>query len=246
MNNILLPGIAGIDFVVNIMYSLKRITLLTGNLGSGKTEIAINLALNLLKQEKKTILVDLDIINPYFRSRLVKGSLENMGLRVIAPEGNMIYADLPAVSPAIKGVIEDVSVNGVFDVGGDDVGAKALGRYRDLLTAENCNMLFVVNTCRPFTRDPDGIIKYITSIQAASGIKVKGLVSNPNLGRETAIETVLEGFRVVAEVSELTGLPIKLTAVRRDLEKKAREVLDQRIPLLTIDYYMKTPWELGG
>lgn len=225
------------------MRQLKRISIVTGNLGSGKTEIAINLALRMAHQGKKTYLVDLDIINPYFRTRLVRNKLEEMGLKVITPLGDLSFADLPALSPAIKGVIENRQCTGIFDVGGDDVGAVALGRYSDLLAAEDFLMIFVINTCRPFTGDVRGIIKYLRSIEGASRLKAGGLVCNTNLGPETGPDTVLEGYRTVTEVSRQTGIPLLFTVVKSDLYINIKELLQGESEILSIDTYMKPPWQ---
>lgn len=230
-------------FVVGVMIErLKRITMFTGNLGSGKTEIAINLALMMMRSGKKTALVDLDIINPYFRTRLVIKKLEDMGLKVIAPGGNLVFADLPALSPAIKGVIENTEVNGIFDIGGDDVGAAALGRYRDMLVDGDFLMLFVVNAFRPFTRNPEGIIKYLESIQSASGLRVGGLVSNANVGEETRLDTILEGFDIVCRTAGMLGLPVYFVAVRRELEEEARAALGKDVGVVGIERFMTPPW----
>lgn len=200
------------------------------------------MALKMMRGGKKTALVDLDIINPYFRTRLVIKSLEEMGLNVIAPGGNMVFADLPALSPAVKGVIENTGIHGVFDIGGDDVGATALGRYRDILLENDFLMLFVVNTCRPFTRRPEGIIKYLESIQSASGLKAGGLVSNANIGGETGLDTVLEGYETVARTAEMLGLPVYFVTVKSELEDSAREALGDTVSVFAIERFMSPPW----
>lgn len=228
---------------MNLLDRLNRITIYVGNLGSGKTEVAVNTALALMRAGKRTTLVDLDIINPYFRTRLVRQQLEDMGLQVVSPTGRFAFADLPALSPAVKGVIENPEATGVFDVGGDDVGAVALGQYRDMLQGREFKMLFVINTCRPFTRNPEGIIKYVRSIEEASGIKASGLVNNANLGRETGLETVLGGFAAVSRVSEMLGIPVCFTAVKRELEEEAGCALGEKSGILPLDKFMKTPWE---
>jgi hypothetical protein len=233
------PGFFAVRHMLN---KLKRITILTGHLGSGKTELAINLGLSLMRMGKKAVLVDLDIINPYFRTRLVRKQLEEMGLKVVSPGGDLHFADLPAVSPAVRGVIEDLNLTGVFDVGGDDIGAVVLGQYRDVLVAREFRVLFVVNTCRPLTRSPENIIKYINSIREASGMKVSGLVNNANLGGKTDLETVMRGHEMVSKVAESVNLPISFTAVKRDLAADARHVLRSKADILPVDLFMRPPW----
>ncbi|MFZ5644083.1 MAG: hypothetical protein ACOY46_10875 [Bacillota bacterium] len=225
------------------MNCLKRISIITGNLGSGKTEVAINLAIMLKKLGRPTALVDLDIINPYFRTRLVMNKITDMGVKVVAPAGHLVMSDIPALSPEIKGVIENRTIYGVFDVGGDDVGATALGRYREQLLAEEFKVIFVVNANRPFTRDSEGIIKYIDSIEKASGLKVKGLVNNSNLGTETSLNTVIEGFDKVQAVSEILKIPILFTAVDKSLESQARIRLKGRSEVFPIRPFMEPPWK---
>ncbi|MHB8918717.1 MAG: hypothetical protein ACYC4H_11885, partial [Desulfocucumaceae bacterium] len=141
------------------------------------------------------------------------------------------------------GVLLNHEITGVFDVGGDDVGAVALGQYREMLDGQDYQMLFVINTCRPFTRTPEGIIKYIKSIQDACGIMVSGLVNNANLGSETGLDTVLEGFSMVSGVAKTLGLPVSFTAVRRGLLDDARRVLGEEADILPLEKFMKTPWE---
>lgn len=226
-----------------LMDRLKRLTIYTGNLGSGKTEVAVNTALSLMRLGKRAVLVDLDIINPYFRTRMVRGQLEEMGLEVVSPQGRFSNADLPNVSPAVKGVFLNREITGVFDVGGDDVGAVALGQYREMLDGQDYQMLFVINTCRPFTRTPEGIIKYIRSIQDACGIMVSGLVNNANLGSETGLDTVLDGLSMVSGVAKTLGLPVSFTAVRRGLLDEARRALGEEADILPLEKFMKTPWE---
>lgn len=225
-----------------MMIDVKRVTIFTGNLGSGKTEIAINLARNLSARGEKVSLVDLDIINPYFRTRIAKDCLTREGLNVVCPPPQLANSDLPAIGPGIKGAIQYTEALCVCDVGGDDVGAIALGMFKPYLPPENYELLFVVNTCRPFTRDAAGVRKILAGIELNSRLKVTALVSNPNLGRATDLATVLNGHRQVEEIARALALPVKFLAVRRELFDQVGQA-GLTVPLLMVDFYMQTPWE---
>lgn len=225
-----------------LIKNLRRLTIFTANLGSGKTELAVNFARQLKERGLPVSVVDLDVVNPYFRTRLVREELERKGLTVVCPRGEWAGADLPALSPAIRGVLEDERRYGVFDVGGDDVGATALGRFKPYLPGGSYHLWFVINACRPFTRDSDGIINYLRSIEKASRLTVTGLVSNTNLGRWTDLETVLAGQRVVKEAARRLSLPVVMAAARRSLAGELQEKLGADIPVLPLDLYMQPPW----
>ncbi|NTW05936.1 MAG: hypothetical protein HGA27_07460 [Peptococcaceae bacterium] len=229
--------------VVILLKQFKRVIIYAGNLGSGKTEVSINTAVALNALGRKTAIVDLDIINPYFRTRLVKEKLEKLDIAVISPENRFIFADQPAVSPGVKGVILNREISGVIDVGGDDIGALALAQYRNQIDLEAAELLFVINCCRPFTADSKGIIRYLESIENASGFKVSGLVNNTNLGEHTTADLVLSGYRTVMEVSDQLNLKIRFTSVRRDLTAAVADLLEEEAEILPIDKYMKAPWE---
>lgn len=220
----------------------KRITIFTGNLGSGKTEVAVNYALYLTKEGKQTAVVDLDIVNPYFRTRLIRDSLTEKGLRVVCPRGELASADVPALSPAIRGVFDNEEIQGVFDVGGDDVGATALGRFKPFLPPGSHNLYFVVNACRPFTRDKAGITKMLRSIEKASRLSVTGLISNTNLGRETDLQTILEGHKVVEDTARELNLPVAFMAVRSGLGAELRSHIGTELPVLELELFMQPPW----
>lgn len=220
-----------------------RINIFTGYFGSGKTEIALNYAMSTRKSGKKVTLVDLDIINPYFRTRVVRADLEGKGVAVVSPQGKLANADVPALPPAIYGVLEGNGGYGIFDVGGDDIGATALGRFKSYLPAGAYNLFLVVNTCRPFTRDADGIIAVMRGIEKTSRLQVNALVSNTNLGSETNVNTILEGHRVVTEAARQAGLPVAFMGVRRDL---VEAVGDVDVPVLPVDLFMRPPWYDGG
>jgi hypothetical protein len=221
--------------------NIRRISIFTGNLGSGKTELAVNFALWLKKKHQRIGIVDLDIINPYFRTRIMKDYLEKMGLRVICPPGELAGADVPALSPAILGVLEDEQGMGVFDVGGDDIGATALGRFKPYLPEGTYHMYFVANACRPFTGNTAGIVKMLRSVEKASRLKVTALVSNTNLGLATEPETVMAGHAIVEETARQLQLPVAFMAVKNDLVPEMTRRVPQ-VPVLPVDLRMLPPW----
>lgn len=222
--------------------NIKPITIFTANLGSGKTEISINFARMLHQRGEKVSLVDLDIINPYFRTRLAKDNLASQGLHVVCPPGHLVNADVPALTPAIRGALQAAEGYCVCDVGGDDVGAIALGMYRPILQEGRFDLYFVVNTCRPFTRDLDGVVKIMRSIEINSRLKVTGLVSNTNLGRHTDPQVMVEGYDKVTQMAEKLGLPVAFMASPKSLANEV-EALLPGVPILPLEFYMKTPWE---
>ncbi|MTI79390.1 MAG: hypothetical protein FH758_00700 [Firmicutes bacterium] len=216
------------------------VTIFTGNLGSGKTEIAINYALNLRKQHQKVYLVDLDIINPYFRTRLARESLEDAGLNVVCPAAEMANADVPALSPAIRGAMQVENGFCVCDVGGDDVGAIALGRFKPFLPSQRYNFYFVVNACRPLTGTVEGIEKMFRSVEDTSRLQASALVNNTNLGAETDADVVIEGLEVVKQAAEKLNLPVAFTTARQEIVPKLKDKgLSNVLPL---DFYMLPPW----
>lgn len=221
----------------------SRLSIFTGNFGSGKTEIALNFAIRIHENGKQVTVVDLDIINPYFRTRVVRETLEGKGIAVVSPRGKLANADVPALPPAIYGVLEGHGGYGIFDVGGDDIGATALGRFKNHLPAGAFNLFLVVNTCRPFTRDVDGIITVMRGIEKTSRLQVNALVSNTNLGSETDAATILKGHRIVTEAARRLDLPVAFIGVRRDLVTALGDV---DVSVLPVDLFMKPPWYDGG
>jgi hypothetical protein len=218
----------------------QRISIFIGGFGSGKTEISINYALRMRDQGKAVKLVDLDVIDPYFRVREQKESLESKGIEVISPAGKLAGADLPALPPAIYSIFNsDASV--VIDVGGDDIGSVALGRFREQLKAMPCNVFFVVNTCRPGTNDVAGIVRILAGIEETSRLQANALICNTNLGRQTDVNTILAGFQVVSSAAERLAVPVAFIAARRDL---AGQLNLPGVPVLPLDIFMKPPWEI--
>ncbi len=217
----------------------KRISIFAGSFGSGKTEIALNYAAKIHETGEKVAVVDLDLINPYFRTRLVKKNFEDKGIKVVSPEGKLANADVPALSPAIYGVLEGKNSYGVFDVGGGDIGSVVLGRFTDQLPEGTYNLFLVVNTCRPFTRDTDGIITVLREIEKTCRLKFTAIVSNTNLGPGTDTATVLEGYRITSEAARILNLPVDFLCVLENLVGSLKGI---DVPVLPLTMFMKVPW----
>ncbi|MHB1652217.1 MAG: hypothetical protein ACYCVD_07025 [Desulfitobacteriaceae bacterium] len=218
------------------------IEVYTGHFGSGKTEIVLNRALTMASRGKTVHVVDLDIVKPYFRSREARKLLEEAGVHLVIPNGGLNDADLPVVSPSILGALTSAQGEILIDLGGDPTGATALGSFAPLLHKLGCQMLFVLNPYRPFTQDLPGVRKMLQDIERSSRLKVNGLASNPNLGRETELEDLRKGYAQVRGMATDLGLPILLTAVT---ERWANELLEEiPIPIQTIRNYLLPPWEL--
>lgn len=193
---------------------MKRITLLAGHYGSGKTCIAVSLAKHIKKQGFETSIVDLDIVNPYFRTKDSERDLNDSGIDVICSEYANTNLDAPALPKEIYTVISDKSKHVVIDVGGDDRGAVALGRYTpDILKENDYDMLFVVNCYRPLTKTPEDALEIMREVEAASGIGFTAIVNNSNIGDETSAKDVEQSSEYIKKLAELSGLPVKYITV---------------------------------
>ena len=190
----------------------KRITLLSGHYGSGKTNIAVNLARRLRASRENVAIADIDIVNPYFRTKDSQAELERAGIRLISSPYAGSNVDLPALPDEVYAITD------VVDVGGDDRGALALGRWRDAILHEgDYEMLFVINRFRPLTATPEDTIEIMREIETASGMPFTAVVNNSNLGEETTARDVLESEAYAERVCTLSGLPLKMTTVREEL-----------------------------
>ncbi len=198
----------------------KRLTLFAGHYGSGKTNIAVNYALHLAREGKKVCIADLDIVNPYFRTKDSERELVEAGVRLVSPQYANSNVDLPALPAESYSLVQDKSVYGIMDIGGDDRGAYALGRFVGAIKAENdYRMVFVVNCYRPLTTTVEDAIEIMREIEAACGLEFTDIVNNSNLGEETTQETVLDSVDFVTRLSELTGLPVWMHTVERSVAK---------------------------
>lgn len=210
----------------------RRVTLLSGHYGSGKTNIAVNLALRLREQFPRVAVADLDIVNPYFRTKDSDADFAHAGIRLISSAFANSNLDLPAMPQDLYAVTDDRSLRVIVDVGGDDRGALALGRLAPALLEENdYEMLFVINRFRPLTRDAASTAEVKNEIEAACGIPFTGIVNKSNLGAETTAETVLSSLAYADEVAALTGLPVVYTSAEASLCPSLAGKIPNLLPL---------------
>lgn len=218
----------------------KRITLFAGHYGSGKTNIAVNYALRLKEKYAKVSIADLDIVNPYFRTKDSEAFLESKGIHLISSEYANSNVDVPALPAETYAIIDDETVQAVIDVGGDDRGALALGRYApSILKQNNYEMLLVINKFRPLTPDCASTICVMREIETAAGMKFTGIINNSNLGDETTREDILSSVSYAEEIAKASGLPIKMTTVKEDLYEEVKDIVSDCCP---IKLYVKQSW----
>lgn len=218
----------------------KRIRIIAGHYGSGKTEFAVNYAVALRKLRKKVALADLDVVNVYFRSRERKQELEDLGIEVISSSLIQNNCDIPAISARVVAVVHDPSIDYVVDLGGNDVGVLALARLSSYLTPENSDFFMIVNTNRPDTSDVEGILKQKESLEKAAGMDITGFVLNTNLIHETTVENIIKGNKILQEASKISKIPIRYTSyVEEEVDINQKEVTGE---LFAMKYYMREEW----
>ena len=220
----------------------RRIRIITGHYGSGKTEFAVNYVKKLRESvDGRVAIADLDIVNVYFRSREKKEELEEKGIQVIASNLDTAVADVPAVSGAMTMPVINKEYQYVVDLGGNDVGTLVLGRIKPLLDHAEADFFMVVNAYRPNTSTPEGIIEQMENLEYAAGLKVTGFINNTNLVRETTAECLLHGDEVLKEVTKRTGVPVKYVSYVKD-------VMTEEIPeglsgeLVPMEFNMRKTW----
>ena len=222
------------------------IHIITGHLGSGKTEIAVNFALSLAARAKRSnspaavALVDIDVINPYFAAREARQILESHGVQVAAPSIRTTTAAIPVLPKEVYQMLHREDHTLVLDVGGDPAGARILGSLYDHLRGKSLHVYCVVNTKRPFTRDYPGILEYLTSIGAAARLTFTGLIHNTHLLHETSVEDICAGQQLLEQVARETGVPIVLTAAMKALAQNLEGCIANEV--LPMEQYIKPPY----
>ena len=196
----------------------KRVTLLAGHYGSGKTNIAVNMAVDLRRERERVAIADLDIVNPYYRTLDSRAELEAAGVKLIVSPYANSNLDIPALPQEMYAVVDDRGLSCIIDVGGDDSGAVALGRLAPKLREEDdYDMYLVANRFRPLTRTAAEVAEVRYEIEAASGLRFTGVINNSNLGALTTAETVLSSVQFGLDCAEATGLPLAATSIDHTL-----------------------------
>ena len=224
---------------MNKILTEKQYLVLTGNYGSGKTELALNLALQ-FAGKYQTTLVDLDIVNPYFRSGEKAEEMTKAGIRMLMPTFAMTTVDIPALPAEIQSVFEVPSDRVIFDVGGDDTGAAALGRYYPSFIArrDRTAVMLVVNCMRPLTQDPEDIIDLAKRIENRGRLKIDIMINNTNLADQTEPDMVEAGEKTVLECAEKMGIGQVVTAGKKEILEPCRLIT----PTMTVQRYMAPEW----
>ena len=220
----------------------KRLTLFAGHYGSGKTNIAVTYALLLAKEQKKVCIADLDIVNPYFRTKDSAKVLEAAGVELISPKFANSNVDLPALPAESYRLVRDKSIYGIMDIGGDDRGAYALGRFvPDIVAEGDYRMVFVANCCRPLTRTPEDALEIMREIEAACGLRFTCIVNNSNLGEMTDPQVLTDSLPFVEKLCELSGLPLWMHTVEEKIKNQLPEMTAPVLGMTLQEKYFAVP-----
>ena len=221
---------------------LRGIVVIVGNYGSGKTEVSINLAVTKKRAGIDVKIADLDLVNPYFRTREARSQLAKLGIDMALPPEEYLQADLPILSPAVAGLIKNPVELTIIDAGGDDAGATVLAALADAFKGKSFQMLQVVNPMRPFTDTIKGCLKMRSEIEAASKMTINGIGGNANLIDETKLEDIYSGYEFVKLLSEESGLALKFITVPSDLMAEI-DISRFSCPVLVIERQLVPPWK---
>ena len=220
----------------------ERIRIFVGAYGSGKTEVALNWAFRRAADGERVAIADLDLVNPFFRSRELRVELEAAGIRLLAPGGELAEADLPIIVPEVRGAIHDPDVHLILDVGGDDAGARALARFAMFLAKVPHQVYMIVNDRRPWTGDSAGIGETLARVQQSARLRVSALISNPNLGADTTPAVIKAGHATVVEAGLALGLPVAYLSVLDDLVPHLLPDTALDVPIMPLRRHLFPPW----
>ncbi|MCR5427646.1 MAG: ParA family protein [Lachnospiraceae bacterium] len=225
-----------------MLNDLKDFVVVTGHYGCGKTNFSINLALDYAAKGRKVTIVDMDLVNPYFRTSDYRELLESKGIEVIAPVFGHTNLDIPSLPASMYSIFDSKDMV-IVDVGGDDVGSTVLGRFRPKFEGLDYDMLYVVNRFRNLTATPEEAVEVLNEIRAVSGLTPTGLINNSHLMQETDEKVIAEGIDFTRRISDLTGLPVKATTLRRDLyNSDIRDAYGDAEHFYPIDIHVSVCW----
>lgn len=221
----------------------RRVEVFVGPYGSGKTEVAVDRARAWAAAGRRVAIIDLDLVNPYFRSRELQAALEAEGVSVVAPAGELRDADLPIITPRVRGALSDPDTMVVLDVGGDDAGARALSQFAPAIPADGYQAFLVLNDRRPWTGTVEGIRTVLHRIEEAARLRITALVSNPNLGKETTPEIVAAGHALILEAGRALGLPVAFLCVAADLVEHLPPEAAAGTDVVPLTFQLGHPWD---
>lgn len=228
-----------------LLNRLKKFIVVTGHYGCGKTNFSINLAMDYVKSGHKVTLVDMDLVNPYFRTSDYRDILEEKGIEVIAPVFGHTNLDIPSLPAAMYSIFEKEDIV-IVDVGGDDVGATVLGRFKPKFDGIDFDMLYLVNRFRNMTSSPEEAVEVLREIEAVSGLKATAVVNNSHMMGDTDEKILSEGKDFAEGVSKLTGLPLIANTLRKDLYEKESMLKavnqNSEYDVYPVEIFVKTAW----
>ena len=215
-----------------VIFMPKRLTLFAGHYGSGKTNIAVNYAIHLKDEGYPVVIADLDIVNPYFRTKDSEKELKEKEIELLCSPYAGSNLDIPALPQEMYRAVQDKNTYAVMDIGGDDAGAVALGRFAPFIEEEdNFEMIFVVNFFRPLTRTAEEALIIMREVEAASHLKFTSIMNNSNLGEDTTAEDILSTVSEIKKLSEISGLPLIMTSAKKEIANALKEKIDNIFPL---------------
>lgn len=226
--------------MISTSFCPHRVSIITGHYGTGKTEFSVNLAMAMAAEGQQVMMADLDIVNPYFRSRERRAMLEQAGIQLISSSQACSDADVPSLPAELLAIFENRDIRGILDIGGDPVGARVLARFRPKILQEDYQLIYVLNANRPEVREAENAIAYLRSIEAVTGLTCTGIVNNTHLCGETTEDQIRKGAVLAGAVSKETGIPVLCHVAAEPLAEKLSDLPETVFP---ITVKMKKPWE---
>lgn len=222
---------------------MKRVRIITGHYGSGKSELSVNMVTKLKEEHDKVAIIDLDIANPYFRSRERQDAMEELGIKVYHNSfGYDITQDLPALSAAIKEPLENKEFTAIVDAGGDDSGARVLNQFRKYFLEDDCEMVFVINANRRETSTVEGCLDHLDRIQTETGLQIDGIINNTHMLSETTAEDIKKGYALCQEVSKILDIPVIASYCNEKILKTINEEDLDGIKVTPISLFLRPSW----